>query len=152
MASKQARRSGLTDLAIHRVLIGSHRVADYLNAACERAGVSLPIARAVQVIAEGEPPVTPMQVSRGVGRGPAAISDVLKRLLNAGYITVDVDPQDRRSFHLKLTRKGRTKWDAVGAELAAAETLITVRYGKQRLAELADAMGDLVSKLGVGAD
>ncbi len=145
--STRSESNGKTDLVIHRVLIGSHQVSEYLNSACERAGVSLPLARALQFLAEAEGPVTPTELSRELGRSPAATSELVKRLVNSEQITADVDPNDRRSFQLALTRRGHSKWDEVRAVLEAAEASLTRRYGKRQLADLAGAMDELAATL-----
>ena len=145
--STRSQSNGQTDLVIHRVLIGSHQVSEYLNSACERAGVSLPLARALQFLAEAEGPVTPTELSRELGRSPAATSELVKRLVNSDQITADIDPNDRRSFQLALTSRGRSRWQGVRAELEAAEAPLTRRYGKRQLAELAGAMEDLAAVL-----
>ena len=127
--------------------MGSHQVSEYLNSACERAGVSLPLARALQFLAEAEGPVTPTELSRELGRSPAATSELVKRLVNSDQITAEINPNDRRSFQLALTSHGRSNWQDVRAELQAAEASLTRRYGKRQLAELAGAMDDLTAVL-----
>ena len=148
--STRSQSNGKTDIVIHRVLIGSHQVSEYLNSACERAGVSLPLARALQFLAEAEGAVTPTELSRELGRSPAATSELVKRLVNSEQITADVDPNDRRSFQLALTSRGHSKWDEVRAVLEAAEASITRSYGKRQLADLAGAMDELAATLNGG--
>jgi len=145
--STRSQTNGKTDLVIHRVLIGSHQVSEYLNSACERAGVSLPLARALQFLAEADGPVTPTELSRELGRSPAATSELVKRLVNSDQITAEIDPNDRRSFQLALTGCGRSKWQGVRAELEAAEAFLIRRYGKRQLTELAGAMDELTAAL-----
>lgn len=145
--STRSQTNGKTDLVIHRVLIGSHQVSEYLNSACERAGVSLPLARALQFLAEANGPVTPTELSRELGRSPAATSELVKRLVNSDQITAEIDPNDRRSFRLELTGRGRSKWQGVRAELEAAEAFLIRRYGKRQLTELAGAMEELTAAL-----
>jgi DNA-binding MarR family transcriptional regulator len=122
-------------------------VSEHLNSACEQTGVTLPLARALQFLADAEGPVTPTQLSRELGRSPAATSELVNRLIKTDRITADVDPNDRRSFKLALTRTGRAKWDEVRSVLAAAETTIERDYGKRRLNELASAVEELAAKL-----
>ena len=145
--STRSQTNGKTDLVIHRVLIGSHQVSEYLNSACERAGVSLPLARALQFLAEADGPVTPTELSRELGRSPAATSELVKRLVNSDQITAEIDPNDRRSFQLALTGRGRSKWQGVRAELESAEAFLIRRYGKRQLTELAGAMDELTAAL-----
>ena len=132
---------------IHRVLTGSHRVSEHLNSACERAGVSLPLARAFEFLAAAEGSVTPTELSRELGRSPAATSELVKRLVNSKQITADVDPNDRRSFRLALTRAGRVKWKQVSPLLRDAEAFIERSYGKRRLKQLAGEVEELATKI-----
>ena len=137
----------LQDSTIHRLLVGSHRLAGHLNTACDQAGVSLPLARALQFLAGAHEPVRPTQLSRELGRSPAATSELIKRLVNSQQITADVDPNDRRSFLLMLTDAGRAKWHEVQGSLQHAEANIESGYGGQRLEALAGELDELVTAL-----
>jgi len=138
--------------ALHRILTGSHRIAEHLSSACEQAGVSLPLGRALQFLAGAEGPVTPTQLSRELGRSPAATSELVKRLVNDEQITADVDPTDRRSFHLAITPAGRARWNEVRRFLVAAEDAVERDYGKRRLNELASDVEELARMLDVTVD
>ena len=120
---------------------------EHLNSACEDAGVSLPLARALQVLAASKSTVTPTALSRELGRSPAATSELVKRLVNGGHITADIDSNDRRSFLLALTSAGRRKWEEVRPVLERAEAAVEKAYGKQRLAQLAGAVDELVDRV-----
>ena len=137
----------LQDSTIHRLLVGSHRLAGHLNSACDQAGVSLPLARALQFLAGAHEPVRPTQLSRELGRSPAATSELIKRLVKSRQITADVDPDDRRSFLLTLTDAGRAKWHEVQGSLQHAEATIESGYGGQRLEALAGELDELVTAL-----
>lgn len=137
----------LQDSTIHRLLVGSHRLAGHLNSACDEAGVSLPMARALQYLAGAHEYVTPTQLSRELGRSPAATSELIKRLVKSEQITADVDPDDRRSFLLMLTDAGRAKWNQVRDALEQAESVIESGYGGPRLEALAGELDELVTAL-----
>jgi DNA-binding MarR family transcriptional regulator len=109
--------------------------------------VSLPIARVLQFLGDSDEPVTPTEVSRELGRSPAATSELVKRLVNSGWITADLDPSDRRSFHLALTRSGRSKFNDVTAVLDDVEISIARLYGKRKLIDLASSVDSLVEQL-----
>ena len=137
----------LQDSTIHRLLVGSHRLAGHLNTACDHAGVSLPLARALQFLSGVSEPVTPTQLSRELGRSPAATSELIKRLMKASQITADVNPDDRRSFQLMLTEAGYAKWAEVRDSLQQAEATIERDYGGRRLEALAGEIDQLVTAL-----
>ena len=137
----------LQESTIHRLLVGSHRLAGHLNSACDEAGVSLPLARALQFLAGATEPVTPTQLSRELGRSPAATSELIKRLVKTEQITADVDPDDRRSFKLMLTEAGHAKWNEVRGALQQAEAVIESGYGGRRLEALAGELDELITAL-----
>jgi len=137
----------LQDSTIHRLLVGSHRLAGHLNSACDEAGVSLPLARALQFLAGATEPVTPTQLSRELGRSPAATSELIKRLVKTEQNTADVDPDDLRSYRLMLTEAGRARWNEVRDALQHAEAVIERGYGGHRLEALAGELDELVTAL-----
>ncbi|MBM4436560.1 MAG: winged helix DNA-binding protein [Actinobacteria bacterium] len=96
--------------------------------------------------------MTPTQLSRELGRSPAATSELVKRLVNDEQITADVDPTDRRSFHLAITPAGRARWNEVRRFLVAAEDAVERDYGKRRLNELASDVEELARMLDVTVD
>ncbi len=105
------------------------------------------MARALQFLASATEPVTPTQLSRELGRSPAATSELIKRLVRSEQITADVDPDDRRSFKLMLTDAGRTKWNEVRGALEQAEAVIERGYGGRRLESLAGELDELITAL-----
>lgn len=135
------------DSRVHRILVAAHVLSESLNSACEQAGVSLPLARAFQILATSKKPVTPTELSRGLGRSPAATSELIKRLVNAGHITADVDAADRRSFRLALTAAGRRKWEQVRSSLEQAEAMVEKACGKQKMSQLAGAIDEMAARL-----
>ncbi len=109
--------------------------------------MSLPLARALQFLAAADGPITPTQLSRELGRSPASTSELVKRLVNAAHINADVDPHDRRSFKLTLTRAGHARWKQVRPAIESVETAIERGYGKRRLAQLVGSVDDLVATI-----
>jgi DNA-binding MarR family transcriptional regulator len=105
------------------------------------------LARALQFLAGSTEPVTPTQLSRELGRSPAATSELIKRLVKTSQITADVDPDDRRSFKLVLTQAGHAKWNEVRGALQQAEAVIEGGYGGGRLEALAGELDELVTAL-----
>ena len=123
----------------------SHQVSDRINAACEKTGMSLALARALQFISVAEESVTPSELSEELGRSPAATSALIKRLLKDESIVVVVDPNDRRSFRISLTELGTAKWQQVEPVLMDVEARINGDYGIKRLKTLAADFSDLKS-------
>ncbi len=133
--------------SVHRLLTGSHRIAEYLNAVCERAGVTLSVARALQYLAETRGTRTPTQLARTIGRTPASVSELIKRMLRQGYMTAEVDPDDRRSFILGLTEQGHAKWAEVRDALKQAEEAVAGSFGPSEFEQVADGIERLAANL-----
>ena len=121
----------------------AHQVSDQINSACEKTGMSLPLARALQFISLAEDSVTPSELSDELGRSPAATSSLIKRLLADESVVVVVDPNDRRSFRISPTNLGMKKWRQVEPVLADVETRVNGGFGANRLKSLAADLVDL---------
>jgi DNA-binding MarR family transcriptional regulator len=105
--------------------------------------MSLAMARTLQFIASSEDSVTPSELSEGLGRSPAATSSLIKRLISDESVEVLVDPDDRRSFRISLTKVGMKKWRNIEPVLIDVESKISGGYGVNRLKSLAADLGDL---------
>jgi DNA-binding MarR family transcriptional regulator len=80
-------------------------------------GVSLPEYR-ILVLLDSGVPRRPSELADDLGVTRAAIAQILGRLVAAGLVVRRADREDRRSFNLTLTPKGRRVVRAVLAERA----------------------------------
>ena len=135
--------SSMGNSVLHKLLVQAHQVSDQINSACEKTGMSLAMARTLQFIASSEDSVTPSELSEGLGRSPAATSSLIKRLISDESVEVLVDPDDRRSFRISLTKVGMKKWRNIEPVLIDVESKISGGYGVNRLKSLAADLGDL---------
>ncbi len=88
---------------------------------------------------------------RGLGVSKQAASQLIDTLVLRGYLTRDVNPDDRRRMVIDLTERGRAAAvavragvDAIDAELAqmiSPEQLAGLRAGLEALAEIKDRRG-----------
>lgn len=120
-----------------------HQVSDQINSACEKTGMSLALARALQFISGSKDSVTPSELAEELGRSPAATSSLIKRLLKDESVVAVVDPTDRHSFRITLTQHGLKKWQQVEPVLRDVESKINGTYGVKRLQSLASELGHL---------
>lgn len=69
--------------------------------------INLPLGstRALLAIASGNA-ATPRQVASQLGVGRTTVTGLLDKLETAGLLTREIDPNDRRSFILRLTNSG----------------------------------------------
>ena len=73
---------------------------------------------AVLTLIGANPGITPVLLSRGVGRDKSTLTPVLRGLLDRGLVTRCPVPEDRRSYALALTPSG----EAMLARLAKCAT------------------------------
>ena len=104
------------------------------------------MARALQALAEARGPVTPKKLTKALGRSAASTSGLVGGLLDAGHITAEVHPNDRRTLLLQLTPAGKTAWAKVRTGLESAEAAIERRFGARRLKALANEFEALASR------
>ncbi len=90
--------------------------------------------------------MTPTKLAKALGRSATNTSFLVDGLLNAGHITAEVQPNDRRSFLLQLTPAGKTEWAKVRTPLESAEAAIEHRFGATRLKALANEFEALASQ------
>jgi DNA-binding MarR family transcriptional regulator len=74
-----------------------------------------------------------------------ALTHTLKPLERDGFVAVTVDPNDRRSRLIKLTRKGRTKLAETNALWVRAQTGFEAAFGNAKSEALRKAMRFLIS-------
>jgi DNA-binding MarR family transcriptional regulator len=61
------------------------------------------------------------QLSAETGTKPSTLTNVLDRLTDRGYLTRELDAQDRRSFRLTLTERGTVTAARISAAIADLE-------------------------------
>jgi DNA-binding MarR family transcriptional regulator len=117
---------------IHRA---AHRVGLYLAATTPRrtrAAGERPLSQGeAHVLAQlaAASPATIAALHRGLAHTRSTLTSILDRLSDAGLITREVAPADRRTFNVDLTPRGR----------------VIARRVHQRIVDLETAVADLVS-------
>jgi DNA-binding MarR family transcriptional regulator len=61
------------------------------------------------------------ELHRALAHRPSTLTSILDRLAERGFITRESDPKDRRSFIVRLSKKGKTVAGEVHRELARLE-------------------------------
>ena len=90
--------------------------------------------------------MTPTKLAKALGRRTSTTAMLIRGLLNAGHMTAEVQPNDRRSFLLQLTPAGKSEWAEVRTPLLSAEAAIEHRFGATRLKALANEFEALASQ------
>lgn len=88
----------------------------------------------------GEPyQVTPTWLAHALDTHPATLTSRLDRLEDAGHLTREHDPQDRRRLFVRLTKQGHNAWAATIEEQAVTERALLGALSdgeRQRLSSL----------------
>ncbi len=74
------------------------------------------------------------ELSAETGTRATTLTGVLDRLENRGYVTRELDPTDRRSFRLPLTKAGQATADRVRAAVADLERDALARLSPTQIA------------------
>jgi DNA-binding MarR family transcriptional regulator len=105
--------------ALLQELIGVNRayqtaVEKMDEAFCKLLGVNRTDGRCLDVI-DQRPGLTAGELAEAVGLSPGAVTTVLDRLEERGFVTRSRDPNDRRRVTLKMTPEAnRLAWEAYG--------------------------------------
>ena len=90
---------------------------------------------AVLTIIGANPGITQGQLSVATGRHMSTLTPILRRLSAAGSIERTTVPQDRRSFALALTERGKRRLDDLAQLAREHERELDAIVGPQRKAE-----------------
>lgn len=130
---------------LHPLLHCADIVEDHLRQRLTQVGVPPRQALVIDGLSRMEP-VSQVKLAREFGVAPASMSTMTVRLIDAGYVTREQDPDDVRGNLLRLTVRGRSlladihsAWDDVDADIEAkigaknamifAELAMAIRHG-----------------------
>lgn len=99
----------------------THAIGIHLEAALAGVGVSQGEAHVLALLADADPhAMTVGQLQKGLRHRPSTLSGILDRLESRGLVSRTLNPADRRSLLVALTRSGR---EAARSVLKAVESL-----------------------------
>jgi DNA-binding MarR family transcriptional regulator len=107
------------------------------DAASERLGINRTDARCVDIIDLGGQ-ITAGQLAAESGLSTGAVTAVLDRLEQAGYVRRTRDTADRRRVLVELTPKVRERAEAIWGPIALEANEVFDRYSDEELALLRD--------------
>ena len=90
------------DAIEHQARIGSTHTVLFHTAVAERLGLNPSDHKVADILALEEGPVTPGRLAELTGLTTGAVTGVLDRLENAGFVAREPDPADRRRIILRL--------------------------------------------------
>jgi DNA-binding MarR family transcriptional regulator len=76
--------------------------------------------------------VTPSELSRWMAAPPTTVSSYVKRFEARGHVQRDADPQDRRSYRIRLTAEGQSKHEEAARLFAPARAAVSSGLGDQQ--------------------
>ncbi|MEU0059110.1 MarR family transcriptional regulator [Streptomyces sp. NPDC006334] len=117
------------------------------DAPLRRAGLSRPEFDLLGALRRTGHELTPGELARETFSSGAAVTKRVKQLTERGLVERRVDTRDRRVAHLRLTDAGRDLVDGVLPEQLAYERAVLSALDGPRQGELADLLGDLLSRL-----
>ena len=93
-----------------------HKSGLLVERACEGTGIT-PEDFAFVSIVGGHEPVTPTEISREFGLSLSTVLFRATRNVDLGFVERVTNPEDGRSFLLRLTPKGKKAWGDAGTRL-----------------------------------
>ncbi len=104
-------------LALHRA---THATLTALQAKLAVLGLTASEINALAILASGQP-CSIGELAAATATKPTTLTSVLDRLVRRGLAARQLDPADRRSFLVSLTKDGRPVADQARAEMGAFE-------------------------------
>lgn len=117
------------------------------DAPLRRVGLSRPEFDLLGALRRKGHELTPGELARETFSSGAAVTKRLKQLTERGLVERRGDTRDRRVAHLRLTDAGRDLVDGVMPEQLAYESAALSAMDDGRQGELADLLGELLSRL-----
>ena len=132
---------------LHWLLHSATLLEDHLRARLATLSIHPRQARVIDALSRMEP-ASQVQLARAFGTKPASMSTMTTRLIDAGYITREIDPSESRAHVLRLTEQGRGLLSDIHAAWRDIDRLIEERIGSDSAARLADLARELRDNLG----
>lgn len=131
----------------HRFLHSADLIEAALRERLNRIGVRPKQARVIDALAHMEP-TTQVALAREFHVTPASMSTMTARLIDGGFITREVDPDEARSNTLRLTERGRGLLSDIYVAWADIDAMIIAHIGADKAAQLEALTLELRNSLG----
>jgi DNA-binding MarR family transcriptional regulator len=89
---------------------------------------------------------TQIELSEAVAQHPAGVSRLLEELEKGGYVLRTRDPGDRRCVHVMASKRGKSRYRAVLAEVTTAVDQALEPLSKPERRQLRDLLHKVVSE------
>lgn len=132
---------------LHLLLHSANLVEDELRRRLAAIDVRPRQARILDALSRMEP-ASQIGIARAFGLTPASMSTMTARLIEAGFITREIDPSEARSNLLRLTDRGRSKLSDIHKIWREVDAVIADKIGGENAATLAKLARELRDGLG----
>ncbi|MCK0138788.1 MarR family winged helix-turn-helix transcriptional regulator [Aliiroseovarius sp. F47248L] len=132
---------------LHYLLHSATLLEDHLRMRLAALSIHPRQARVIDALSRMEP-ASQVQLARAFGTKPASMSTMTARLIDAGFITREIDPKEARAHVLRLTDRGRGLLANIHTAWRDIDRLIEDRIGADSAAQLANLTRDLRDSLG----
>lgn len=123
----------------------SRRVSQLYDLAIASSGLKTTQRTMLAQIARSEP-TTVGQLAEIMVMNPGALGHTLKPLKRDGFISITIDPADRRNRQIGLTQSGRTKLEETAHLWEKAQRGFEAAFGRAESDALRDALRVLTSE------
>lgn len=134
-------------LLLHPLLHSADLVEEYLRRRLDRIGVRPRQARVLDALSRMEP-ASQVSLAREFAVTPASMSTMTRRLIEGGFITREVDPEEARSNLLRLSDRGRGLLSEIHIAWREVDAMIIDLIGLENARELARHTLKLRDELG----
>jgi DNA-binding MarR family transcriptional regulator len=122
----------------------TRRVSLLYDAALARSGLKT-TQRAILAEINRSGPITVGLLAEALVMDPGALAHTLKPLKRDGLVSIDLDPEDRRSRRIALTKRGYLRLTASDESWEKAQRSFDEALGRRKFASYADIMTILIS-------
>nr|WP_306267431.1 MarR family transcriptional regulator [Pararhizobium sp. IMCC3301] len=132
---------------LHFLLHSADLVEEHLRRRLTRIELRPRQARVLDALARMEP-ASQVSLARAFDVTPASMSTMTTRLIEAGFITREIDPSEARSNLLRLTDRGRGLLSEIHTAWREIDAMIAEQIGAEKAADLGSLTRDLRDGLG----
>jgi DNA-binding MarR family transcriptional regulator len=118
---------------IGQLQAATHRVLDHLSTDLRELGLTPGELNALAQMRQGDP-LSVATLQTITGQRPSTLTGVIDRLERRGLIRREVNPRDRRSFVLELSKEGERVARQVHAAFDALEERVLAQVGPRSVA------------------
>lgn len=96
-------------LAISKISKIRNEVIDYIECELRKRGIEglvVSHGNILDILYENNGKLTMKEISEGIGRSKSTVTQLVDRLLKAGYVTKESNLEDKRYSYIVLTEKG----------------------------------------------